>query len=189
MEIVHDYQRVLTAFATYGYRKASMAELAVAAGISRQTLYNRFQDKQAVLAWAVGAWAEQAEISAQEALRQLNVSAQERVVDFFVAWVGKSVPVVRGLPHGAEIFEMASSLLHSEVDNLDTPAWTALIAFIQAEGMASDATRADEAAYVLLLASKGLMLRVSDVAAYQAGMRRVVAYVLDTPSPVVIAAK
>ena len=189
MEIAQDYERVLTAFATYGYRKASMAELAVAAGISRQTLYNRFQDKQAVLAWAVGAWSEQAEISAQESLRQLDVSARERVVDFFVAWIGKSVPVVRGLPHGAEIFELATSLLHAEVDSLDTPAWTAMIAFLQAEGMASDAARAGEAAYVLLLASKGLMLKVSDVSAYQAGMRRVVDYVLDTPSPVVIAAK
>lgn len=189
MELVPDYARVLTAFATYGYRKASMAELAFAAGVSRQTLYNRFQDKQAVLAWAVGAWADEAEISAQDALRQKDVPARTRVVQFFVAWVGKSVPVVRGLPHGAEVFDMATSLLHSDVDSINTPAWRALIAFLHNNGLVPDKDRATEAAYVLILASKGLLLKVSDVSAYQAGMDRIAAYVLDTRSPVVIAAK
>jgi AcrR family transcriptional regulator len=43
----------ITVVARYGMKRATMAELASAAGVSRQTLYDRFGDKDGVMAAAI----------------------------------------------------------------------------------------------------------------------------------------
>jgi AcrR family transcriptional regulator len=47
-----DALALLTEFSNQGFRKTSMVALASAIGMSRQTLYNRFQTKELVLQWA-----------------------------------------------------------------------------------------------------------------------------------------
>ena len=187
MDQSSDFARVLTAFATYGFRKASMSDLAGAAGVSRQTLYNRFQDKQAVLAWAVGDWAQASEAAACAALDRPGLPATERLVGFFSEWLGATIPMLRSLPHGAEIFEMANALFHDGDADMEPPQ--ALIRFLVDQSLVSGPGEAEEAAFVLILASKGLLLKVADADAYAAGMDRVVRYLLDSRSPAVIAAK
>ena len=187
MDLSSDHVCVLTAFATYGFRKASMADLAEAAGVSRQTLYNRFHDKETVLAWAVTAWAEEAEDQALAALSDDTAPADQRLVAFFVAWLGTSVPVVRGLPHGPEIFDRAKALLEGDGDETSLKLWPALVRFLEDQRLTGQA--ALDCAYVLLLASKGLILKVKDVDGYADGMGRVVGFALNRQASDAIAAQ
>ncbi len=175
MERASEFSRVIAVFATYGFRKASMGDLAEAAGVSRQTLYNRFDDKQAVLDWSVEGIAASAEARAIAALDDDGDTVQ-RLTGFFVEWLGRSVPIVRGLPHGAEIFDMATASLRANGDETQSPAWRRLVAFLGEAGLAPSQDLAEEGAYLLILASKGLMLKVSDVEAYSAGMTRISRY-------------
>ena len=189
MERDPDYSRVIAVFATYGFRKASMGDLAEAAGVSRQTLYNRFSDKQAVLDWAVGGVAAAADARAIAAL-DADGDVVARLTGFFVGWLGQSVPIVRGLPHGAEIFDMATASLRAGSDETQSPAWRKLVGFLRDAGLAATDHAAEEGAYLLILASKGLMLKVSDTESYAAGMDRVVRYFTGAaPASAAIAAK
>lgn len=45
---------VITVVTRYGMRRTTMADIAHATGVSRQTLYDRFQDKDGIMAAAIG---------------------------------------------------------------------------------------------------------------------------------------
>ena len=97
------------------------------------------------------------------------------------------MPVVRGLPHGPEIFDRAKALLEGDGDETSLKLWPALVRFLEDQGLPGQA--ALDCAYVLLLASKGLILKVKDVDGYADGMGRVVGFALNRQASDAIAAQ
>lgn len=172
-----EHMRVMEVFSNYGFRKTSMSDLAEAAGVSRQTLYNRFKSKEDILNWAI--------TGASDASADLAVAAlegdgapQDRIVDFFTRWIGDYAPNIHGAPHGAEIFDMAMTLKHSAAVE---PASVvrcqeALVRFLI--GMDKTAAEAEDAAFTMMMGSKGLMLVAHDTETFVEGMRRVVGIVI-----------
>lgn len=169
--------KVMEVFSNYGFRKTSMSDLAEAAGVSRQTLYNRFTSKEDILSWAMTGVSD---ASADLAIAALTAdgSAQDRIVAFFTRWIGDYAPKIHGAPHGAEIFDMAMTLKHSGEKE---PASVircqeALVQYLV--GMGKTAGEAEDAAFTMMLGGKGLMLIAQDTETFVAGMRRVVGVVL-----------
>ena len=101
-------ERVLAAalevFGRYGFRKASMDEIARSADISRQGLYLHFANKDALFRAAVR---QELETALGEVSRSLNaegVVLERRVVGALDAWIGRYVgsmlaPDIRNLLH------------------------------------------------------------------------------------------
>ncbi|OLF78244.1 hypothetical protein AWH62_16100 [Maricaulis sp. W15] len=171
------YLRVLEAFGHYGFRKASMDDLARAAGVSRQTLYNRFGGKEGVLDWAIDGYVTQSEAAALAALDGKPADLASRLTGFFAQWLGSSVEFLRTAPHGAEIFELGKQARARLRPDPDEACTTALVAALEGEGrFGHEAAR--EAGYVMMMASKGLLLGARDTDAYAAGMRRVIGFLL-----------
>ena len=88
-------ERVLAAalevFARYGFRKASMDEIARAAAISRQGLYVQFDSKQALFRAAVRHELDTALGEASRSLDEDGVALEQRVVAALDAWLGRYV--------------------------------------------------------------------------------------------------
>ena len=99
-------ERVLTValevFGRYGFRKASMDEVARAADISRQGLYSYFANKEALFRAAVRQELDAALGDADRSLNQAGVGLERRVVGALDAWLGRYV----------------GSLLTSDIGNL-----------------------------------------------------------------------
>jgi AcrR family transcriptional regulator len=169
------YKRVLEAFGHYGFRKASMGDLAEAAGVSRQTLYNRFQSKEGVLDWAAGGFIEESETLALAALAAPG-ALDERLLGFFVEWIGSGAEFLSKAPHGAEIMELGKSARARLAPDSEPRCRLALVDALRAERRGVG--EAEEQGFVLTMASKGLMLAARDAEEYSAGMRRVIATVL-----------
>lgn len=172
-----DHLRVMEVFSCYGFRKTSMSDLAEAAGVSRQTLYNRFKSKEEILTWAiVGA----SDASADLAVAALEGegSAQDRIVAFFTRWIGDYAPKIHGAPHGAEIFDRAMTLKHGgeEEPASVVRCQEALMRFLV--GMGKTGAEAEDAVFALMMASKGLMLVARDTETFVEGMERVVGVVI-----------
>ena len=168
-----DYMRVMEVFSNYGFRKTSMSDLAEAAGVSRQTLYNRFSSKEEILRWAItGA----SDASADLAIAALegDGAPQDRIVAFFTRWIGDYAPKIHGAPHGAEIFDMAMTLKHGgeEEPASVVRCQEALVRFLV--GMGKTAAEAEDAAFTMMMASKGLMLVAQDTETFVEGMGKVV---------------
>ena len=133
-----EHFKVIEVFSNYGFRKTSMSDLAEAAGVSRQTLYNRFKSKEDILHW----------------------------------------PKIHSATHGPEIFDMAMTLTHGGEEE---PASVvrcreALVRFLM--GMGKSGAEAVDAAFTMMMASKGLMLVAQDTETFVEGMGKVVGVVV-----------
>jgi AcrR family transcriptional regulator len=83
----------LTVFARYGYRKASMDEIARVARVSRQGLYLNFADKQDLFRACVQHHYAGALSAARIALLDKQRSINERLVAAFDEWLGRYVSI------------------------------------------------------------------------------------------------
>ena len=88
-------QRVLAValevFGRYGFRKASMDEIARSADISRQGLYLHFANKDALFRAAVRQELDTALADASRCLDEEGVGLERRVVGALDAWLGRYV--------------------------------------------------------------------------------------------------
>ncbi|MDC0747932.1 TetR/AcrR family transcriptional regulator [Polyangium mundeleinium] len=81
----------LTVFTRFGFRKASMDEVARAAGISRQGLYLHFATKEDLFCASVEYLLVTALASATAVLADAELPLEKRLVAAFDAWVGRFV--------------------------------------------------------------------------------------------------
>src|SRR3954453_17223933 len=108
-------QRVLAAalevFGRYGFRKASMDEIARSADISRQGLYLHFANKDALFRAAVGQELDAALGDVARCLNEKGVGLERRVVAALDAWLGRYV--------GSMLAPDIGNLLHNPAMQLD----------------------------------------------------------------------
>jgi AcrR family transcriptional regulator len=81
----------LEVFGRYGFRKASLDEIARAAGISRQGLYLHFANKEALFRAAVRQELDTALGEVSRCLNEEGVGLERRVVAALDAWLGRYV--------------------------------------------------------------------------------------------------
>ena len=87
-------EAALGVFLRYGFRKASMDEVAQAAGVSRQSLYLHFETKEALFRAAVRRFYDDAMAGAEAALGETARPLEARLLGAFEAWVGRHVGVM-----------------------------------------------------------------------------------------------
>ncbi len=175
-----DPRPVVELFAHYGFRRASMRDLARALGVSRQTVYNRFRTKEAVRDWALSAFARRLLSDAIAALAWRETPTDACLRAAFMRWTGDHVPLVRAAPHGGEIMVMGVAALKDAASDPALQFHDRLAAFVrERRGLAAD--RADAVALTLLAASKGVLMSVNTTEAYAAAMARVIEAVLAAP--------
>lgn len=168
------FQSVLGVFAHYGLRKTSMSDLAAAANISRQTLYNRFGTKDAVLEWALQGYVANAGALAEDQLNAADKPVREKLLSAFDRWVGDSVSVIHNSPHGAEILDLGIASFQRSDTDPHLRFERALSRFLLEVGRCKTEQDAEDKAFLLLTASKGLLLKSASSEAFSAGMMRII---------------
>lgn len=151
-----------------------MTDIAEAAGLSRQSIYNQFGSKDAVLDWAVSTVLTDATQAALGALADAQGDPQDVIVNAFQLGIGDYVPIWRGTPHGTQILELAiDSTDCSEMDYEDV-FLGALSAFLLQTGLTASQSNADDLAFLLASVAKGLLLNSSVSEEFKADMTRAV---------------
>ncbi len=179
MESETDLKNALTVFAYYGFRKASMDDLAQALGVSRQTLYNRFKTKEAVRDWAVEGFSRHMVARAASELENDKATTAECLLQAFGRWKGDHIALLRSAPHGAEIIEIATEALKS-IKNSPVAAFEQqIVRFLMKREACANKKRAQDIAHTLDMASKGLMVTAESPEAFAAGMKRIINALLD----------
>jgi len=171
----HSCIAVLEEFGRFGFRRTSMVGLADGLGVSRQTLYNRFGSKEAVLAWAVAGLAEHVRDEALGCLARANGTASEVLQNVFWCWLGPIALMLHRHQHGEEILGLSrAELVRSQRDPLEGIS-KEVGAYLLNEKLRTDNKAAKDAAFLLAMAAKGLMHSCGSEKAFRAGIGRFVA--------------
>lgn len=155
-------EAAITAFMRYGVRKTTMADIAEAAGVSRQTLYASFANKDDVLVAAIRHITEETRVaveagwaSATSLSEKLDIYFEKAVVEIFL--ILKSAPdaddVVSGFSEaGKAASEAAYEAKRQTLEKMLTPyledsgaSAVALSDFIQTSSAAYKYSARDEA--------------------------------------------
>ncbi|MEO1398299.1 MAG: TetR/AcrR family transcriptional regulator [Pseudomonadota bacterium] len=171
--------QVLKTFGHYGFRKASMSNLADAASVSRQTLYNRFQTKEAVLTWAANGVTDLRFEQAKLVMADLDVPPVDAIAQTYRFLLGEAVGFFHGTPHGPEIFDICMAAFRGPTLSTENDYVATVAAYLVDRGQVNDPKRAKDLAYVIDLAAKGVMMKVTTVEGFDAAMHRVVTAVLE----------
>lgn len=174
MEDSQTFTDILSVFAHYGFRKASMADLAEAAGVTRQTLYNRFRTKEAVLDFAVEGYVRNALQKASAELNAETASVDSCLLNAFSNWVGNLVSLLKNSPHGSEVMDMGTqSIKRSHIDHHLTFE-REIAAFLINRGVCKTESEALDITFLLMMSSKGLLLKSETGEQFQDGMTRLI---------------
>jgi AcrR family transcriptional regulator len=129
--------RILTAarsvFALYGFRRASMEDIAKAAAMSRAALYQHFRNKEDILTHGVDAFFDIAVHALEQALTPARPVA-EALSDAFTASTGGLAEALLDSPHGEELLSMKAGAAEAE-----TARGNARIAGVWAKWLAVEA--------------------------------------------------
>ena len=174
---------ILMIFCQYGFRKASMEDIAKAAGLSRQSIYKKFGSKEAIFEWALIEAVGLAFDATMSALSDETKSTKDRIAQAFDRWAGDHVGILRSTPHGMEMLNHANEMFAKD-PNLDRKSETvfygAVADLILRDGHAKSQKDAEDKSYTLAMTSKGLLFYATDTAEFRQGMDRALRAVLPS---------
>jgi AcrR family transcriptional regulator len=161
-------------FSRYGFKKASMDDLARAAGLSRQGLYLHFKTKEGLFKEAVLRMVGAMRAAGRAELAREERSVEERLLGAFEAGHGHAIGQA-GAEHLSELLEAATALVGPVLEELDKGIVADLARVIRTSGVAAgwapSGISARELAEHLYATSCGVKHRVATSAEYRDRMR------------------
>ncbi len=98
-------------FLHYGYRKTSLDDVAQAVGVSRQTLYQRYKNKETLFKLSLETSLEDAILRCREAAAEDMPDVETKLFRIFDIWGGEYVEMLRASPHATEVLEASETLV------------------------------------------------------------------------------
>lgn len=86
----------------YGMKRTTMAEIAKGAGVSRQTLYDRFGDKDDIMAAAIGHWSAQLHAALVQGFARAE-TLNEKIDAYFDIAVWPYYEALQSMPDAADL--------------------------------------------------------------------------------------
>jgi len=172
----------LEEFSRFGFRRTSMVGLADAVGVSRQTLYNRFGNKESVLAWAVDGLVAHIRSEAIDCLAAGSHAAEggkatpsDVLQEAFWRWLGPIAVMLHRHQHAEEILGLSrAELARTQSDPLEGIS-KELSAFLLREQLRANQAIANDTSFSLVMAAKGLMHSCGTEEGFRSGMSRILA--------------
>lgn len=179
-DIIADRQDVILnaafhTFAAYGFRRATMDDIARGAGLSRTALYLHFKNKEDIFRSLTQRYFDDAIRDMGAALGTPCQSPTEALRAAFIAKDGKFMEVVLGTPHGRELLDVGFSLSADLAEAGEARMAAELTSFIKRHHIAAGVGTAEEMSDTLKAALKGLKFSATNLAQYRAGQGRLAA--------------
>lgn len=101
----------LQVFMRYGYRKTSLDDIAQHVDLSRQTLYQRYKNKETLFITAVEAEIEKCLSNCRDIVSENTSDIETQLLKVFDAWLGSYIDFLKLSPHAAEIMDVSNELI------------------------------------------------------------------------------
>jgi len=157
------------AFATYGFRRTTMEDVARGAGMSRSALYLHYRNKEDLFRSLTRRLFAEAVQHMEHALANSGPRADSALLAAFVAKDGEFMDVVLGTTHGAELMD-AGFAISGDIAREGEARLTGVLAdWLQSRGVPEDIGQPDAIAASMMAALKGLKASVRSLGEYRAG--------------------
>ncbi|MBL4788541.1 MAG: TetR/AcrR family transcriptional regulator [Kordiimonadaceae bacterium] len=182
--MIHEefFAKAMGVFIRYGFRKTSMDDIATAAGLSRQAIYNRYGNKEALFTAVIDAAVQKYYRNARVALEDSSRPLKERLLEANMCSAGEYIEALRSSPHSYEVIALASAEAGELADTLGEEFNCFAAELLLNENVFIDTPAARDALFVIETASNGLLHKAKTLQEYHDGMETVIRTVVpDTP--------
>ncbi|MFN3845158.1 MAG: TetR/AcrR family transcriptional regulator [Paracoccaceae bacterium] len=160
------------AFATYGYRRTTMDDIAQGVGLSRSALYLHYHNKEDVFRTLAERYFRDALAAMESALMASGQTPEQALIAAFVAKDGKFMDVVLGTPHGAELLDAGISLTKDLADRAEAQKIALLAQWLAALPMTEGIGTPEAVARTIMISAMGLKFPGQTLDGYRAGQRQ-----------------
>lgn len=161
------------AFATYGFRRTSMDDIARGAGMSRTALYLHFRNKEDIFRSLAARYFDEALRDMDAALNRPGQDAETALMAAFVAKDGKFMEAVLTTPHGDELMDAGFAITGDLAAEGEARIAHCLAGWLARRGVPADLGEPAQLARDILAALKGQKMVARDLAGYRAGQARI----------------
>lgn len=163
------------AFATYGYRRTSMDDIARGAGMSRTALYLHYRNKEDIFRSLALRYFEEALRDMTAALNRPGQTLEQALLAAFVAKDGKFMEAVLTTPHGEELMDAGFSVTGDLAAAGEARMVEVLGDWLARRGVPAGLGTGADVAQAVIAAVKGLKLSARSLPEYRAGQARLAA--------------
>jgi AcrR family transcriptional regulator len=160
------------AFATYGYRRTAMDDIARGAGLSRSALYLHYRNKEDIFRSLAARYFESALRDMRAALDRPGQSFEEALLAALVAKDGKFMEAVLTTPHGAELLDAGFSVSGDLATAGAAQFEAVLAAWLARRPLADGVGSPEDVAQTIMVAVKGLKTSARSLGDYRTGQAR-----------------
>lgn len=160
------------AFATYGYRRTAMDDIAQGAGMSRSALYLHWRNKEDLFRALALRHFDAALRDMTAALARPGQDGAAALLAAFVARDGKFMEAVLTTKHGEELMDAGFRVTGDLAAAGEARMADVLADWLRQRGLPAGIGTADEVAASILTSVKGLKTGVKTMAAYRDGQSR-----------------
>jgi AcrR family transcriptional regulator len=165
------------AFASYGYKRTSMDDIARAAGLSRTALYLHFRNKEDIFRSLGARYFDQVTADMEMELTRPGQTVEQALYACFVAKDGKFMDVVLSTPHGSELLDAGSAITADLWEASVRKAVQVIGKWLDAKGVPTELGPAQAVAETILSALKGLKMQATTIEGLRAGEARLAALI------------
>jgi AcrR family transcriptional regulator len=163
------------AFATYGYRRTSMDDIAKGAGMSRSALYLHFRNKEDIFRSLAVRYFDEALRDMAAALNRPGQGLEAALLAAFIAKDGKFMEAVLTTPHGEELLDAGFSVTGDLAAAGEARMVEVLGDWLARRGVPDGLGTGADVAQAVMSAVKGLKLSARSLPDYRAGQARLAA--------------
>jgi AcrR family transcriptional regulator len=157
------------AFATYGYRRTTMDDIAKLAHISRTALYLHWRNKEDIFRSLAIRYFDEAVRDMADAFARPGQSKEMALLAAFVAKDGKFMETVLTTPHGKELMDAGFAVAGDLASAGQARMAQVLARWLREQGTTEDIGSAAELADIILMAAQGLKTNADTIEAYRKG--------------------
>ncbi|MEY4697699.1 MAG: hypothetical protein RIT14_2127 [Pseudomonadota bacterium] len=160
------------AFATYGYRRTTMDDIARGAGLSRTALYLHYRNKEDIFRSLAIRYFDEALRQMQAALDRPGQTVEQALLAAFIAKDGKFMEAVLSTPHGEELMDAGFSVTGDLAAAGEAQLVTAFADWMSRRKLPEGVGTPAEVAQAIMAAVKGLKTSARSLADYRSGQAR-----------------
>ncbi len=160
------------AFATYGYRRTAMDDIARGAGMSRTALYLHYRNKEDIFRSLAVRYFEEALRDMRLALDRPGQTVEQALLAAFVAKDGKFMEAVLTTPHGEELMDAGFSVTGDLAAAGEAEIVGAFADWLARRSLPDGVGTPAEVAQSIMAAVKGLKTTARSLQEYRAGQAR-----------------
>ncbi|PCI64783.1 MAG: hypothetical protein COB37_00375 [Kordiimonadales bacterium] len=174
--MIHEdfFANAMGVFIRYGFRKTSMDDIATAVGLSRQAIYNRFGNKDALFTAVVDAAVQKYYRNASVALKDNSRPLRQRLLEASMCSAGEYIEALRSSPHSYEVIALTNAEAGELADTLREEFNHFAAELLLNENVFIDTAAARDALFVIETASNGLLHKAKTLQEYHDGMETVI---------------